>query len=479
MLRERGETIHPASAELASENEHIDREAGEHDLHAFQALRRMDEIFCANYMLFDDVVHEDAYDLWIGDEAWEVDHFLHENPERKNAPYAWLSDFVGYLPMPSGGEHEAFLTADYNAEMIEHIERHPNVRDRAIFVGEPDDIVGAPFGPGLPGIRDWTQRHFEFAGYVPGFDPAALGDRAALRAQLGYGDEPLLVISVGGSGVGGAMLRRAVAALPALRERVPGPARAGRDRPRIDPATVPAADGLEVRGYVHELYRHLAVCDVGLVQGGLTTTMELVAAGRPFVSLPLASHFEQRYHVRHRLDRYGATHWLEYAEATPEAIADAVEAALATPPEYRRVDYSGAGGRRRCSRSCSPERGAVAPGASSVACMFGHNWEPAQATIVAVHAKSTTGDGMVTIHEFAADVVPDSGAPPFRALMQEPRIATNFWAPSTGDIVRAEADVKRQTARFDKSDPKIDARGRGVPPTRRSTRRSSRPPGTP
>ena len=49
---QRGETIHPASAELASEAAHIDREAGEHDLHAFQAIRRMDEILCANFMVF-------------------------------------------------------------------------------------------------------------------------------------------------------------------------------------------------------------------------------------------------------------------------------------------------------------------------------------------------------------------------------------------------------------------------------------------
>ncbi len=111
--------------------------------------------------------------------------------------------------------------------------------------------------------------------------------------------------------------------------------------------------------------------------------------------------------------------------------------------------------------------------------MFGRNWEPAQATIVAVHAKSTTGDGMVTIHEFAADIVPDSGAPPFRALMQEPRIATNFWAPTTGDIVRAEADVKRQTARFDKSDPKIDARERGRAADAAFNATLGRPPGTP
>jgi len=66
--------------------------------------------------------------------------------------------------------------------------------------------------------------------------------------------------------------------------------------------------------------------------------------------------------------------------------------------------------------------------------LFGKDWVPGTATIVAVHVKSTTGDGMVTIKEFAADVVPESGAP-FRALLQEPRIATNFWAPSVGDVV--------------------------------------------
>ena len=86
----------------------------------------------------------------IGDEAWDVDHFLHENPELKRTAFAWMTDFVGWLPMPAGGEREAFLTADYNAEMIEHVERFPRIRDRAIFVGEPDDIVPDDFGPGLP-----------------------------------------------------------------------------------------------------------------------------------------------------------------------------------------------------------------------------------------------------------------------------------------------------------------------------------------
>ncbi len=35
-----------------------------------------------------------------------------------------MTDFVGWLPMPDGGDAEAALTADYNAEMIEHRARY-------------------------------------------------------------------------------------------------------------------------------------------------------------------------------------------------------------------------------------------------------------------------------------------------------------------------------------------------------------------
>ena len=166
---------------------HIESESAEHDLHAFQAIRRMDEILVANFMLFLDVVRDEHYDLWIGDEAWEVDYFLHENPELKSAAYVWLTDFVGWLPMDDGGEHEAFLTTDYNAEMIEHIARFPRIRDRAVFVGNPEDVVPNSFGAELPGIRDWTEQHYDFAGYVTGFEPVA--DREKLRHELGYRPE--------------------------------------------------------------------------------------------------------------------------------------------------------------------------------------------------------------------------------------------------------------------------------------------------
>ena len=154
VLDAHGERVHPMSAELASESAHITAESSEHDLNAFQATRRMDEILVNNFMVFHDVVEETAYDLVIGDESWDVDYFLHENPELKRFTFAWLTDFVGWLPMPDGGDAEAMLTADYNAEMVEQIDRLPALRDRALFVGNPDDIVGDALGPQLPGIRN-------------------------------------------------------------------------------------------------------------------------------------------------------------------------------------------------------------------------------------------------------------------------------------------------------------------------------------
>ncbi len=159
-----GERIHPASAALANESRHVAAESREHELNCFQAWRRMDEILLANFMVFHDLVRDESYDLWIGDEAWELDYYLHENPELKTAAYCFLTDFVGWLPLPEGGEREAFLTADYNAEMIGHVERFPRVRDRAVFVGNASEHR-SPFlqTPGLPGIRPWVGGHFDFS----------------------------------------------------------------------------------------------------------------------------------------------------------------------------------------------------------------------------------------------------------------------------------------------------------------------------
>lgn len=343
VLEGAGERLHPASRWLASESQHIEEESGEHDLHCFEALRRMDEVLVNNFMVFDDVVRDEHYDLVVGDEAWDVDHFLHENPELKRFAYVWLTDFVGYLPMPDDDERARLVAADYNAEMIEHVERFPWVRDRAVFVGNPADIVPERFGPDLPDIRAWTEKHFDFSGFVTGSDPVSAADRARLRAELGWApDERVCVVTVGGSGVGSHLIRRVAQAYDAARDAVPGLRMVVVTGPRIDPDVIRPGPGLEVHSFVPDLYRRLAACDLAVVQGGLTTTMELTAAGTPFIYVPLRHHFEQNFHVRHRLDQYGAGRCLEYVDLTPESLALAVVEELGRETSVRPVESDGA-----------------------------------------------------------------------------------------------------------------------------------------
>ncbi|HET7327669.1 MAG TPA: alpha/beta fold hydrolase [Nocardioidaceae bacterium] len=344
VLQDARETVHPASSWLASESAHIEDEAAEHDLHAFQAIRRMDEVLVNNFMVFHDVVEDEHYDLVVGDEAWDVDYFLHENPELKRFAFAWMTDFVGWLPMPDGGEPEAALTADYNAEMIEQRARYRRLRDRSVFVGNPDDIVADTFGPGLPAIRDWTEQNFDFAGYVSGFEPPDDAQREALRHRLGYGSDDLLcVVTVGGSGVGASLLHRVLDAVPYARRLVPGLRFLVVCGPRIDPRSLPRRRGVQVRGYVPALHQHLAACDLAVVQGGLTTCMELTASRRPFLYVPLQHHFEQNYHVRRRLDRYGAGRCLSYDDVCdPAGLGEAMAKEVRREVNYRPVETDGA-----------------------------------------------------------------------------------------------------------------------------------------
>jgi len=143
--------------------------------------------------------------------------------------------------------------------------------------------------------------------------------------------------------VGEALLHRVMDAIPLARRLRPELRFLVVTGPRIDPASLPRRQGATVRGFVPDLYLTLAACDVAVVQGGLTTTMELTAGQRPFLYVPLENHFEQNFHVRHRLSRYGAGRCIRYAEASdPAALADALIAELSHHVHYRPVETDGA-----------------------------------------------------------------------------------------------------------------------------------------
>lgn len=70
--------------------------------------------------------------------------------------------------------------------------------------------------------------------------------------------------------------------------------------------------------------------------------MELTAAQTPFIYFPLKNHFEQNFHVAHRLDRYRAGRRMDFASSTPETIAEAMVQQLTKPGRFAPVETDGA-----------------------------------------------------------------------------------------------------------------------------------------
>jgi pimeloyl-ACP methyl ester carboxylesterase/UDP:flavonoid glycosyltransferase YjiC (YdhE family) len=333
VVRHWGERLHPATSLLLNETAHFEGWAADHELHAFNALWDMDEIMTSNFMTFADVVERERYDLWVGDEGWDLDYYLHENPDLKRAPYVFLTDFIGVLPMREDQSSTEFVRCwEKNAENIDHLRLHPGVRDRSILVGEADDVLDRAFGPDLPNMRQWAREHFHFSGYTYHFDPSTLRDRAALRRRLGYReDERVILVSVGGSRVGRGLLEKCAQAFSLIAAQAPEARMVLVAGPRIEELRATSHPRVEVRAFVPDLFEHHAAADLAIVQGGLTTTMELAAVRTPFLYFPLRHHFEQQLHVARRLDRLGVGVRLDYDRTGPEALGAAILEHLGKP----------------------------------------------------------------------------------------------------------------------------------------------------
>jgi predicted glycosyltransferase len=212
----------------------------------------------------------------------------------------------------------------------------------AIFFGEPEDVPDRPFGIFLPNRRRYAEKHVEFVGYPLAFDLAAIRDRPGLRAALGYGPEPLVMCTVGGTAVGRSLLELCGRAYPLAAQRLPGLRMVLVCGPRIDPAALDVPQGPERHGMVPDLYKHLAVCDLAVVQGGGTTTLEVTALRRPFLFFPIEGQSEQEVTIASRLARQGAGVRMTQGLTTPSSLADAIVANVGREVTYAPIPAEGA-----------------------------------------------------------------------------------------------------------------------------------------
>ncbi len=337
-----GERIHPLSDALRNESAHIEGHTTGHSLDLMEALWEMDKILNNNFMVFIDAVREEGYDLVVGDESLEVAEYLHYNPTLKTAPFVFMTDFIGASNVSDDQTKQAHVY-DFNGIWVEMREIHPEASDLSIYIGELENLPDRPFGEGLPNIRQWTRDHFKFSGYVIPFDPADYADRQALRKQLGFTPEDkILLVAVGGTAVGRPLIEKCLEAQPALKEKVPAIRTIVLCGPRIDPVSFGPIEDVEFQAFIPDPIRHYAACDLAVIQGGLSTAMELTALGRPFLYFPLKDHFEQQEYVDSRLKWYRAGMRMDFDSTNPSRLVQAIAANIGASVDYRPVNRNGA-----------------------------------------------------------------------------------------------------------------------------------------
>lgn len=278
--------------------------------------------WATNARLFHRIIERYRVDIAVGDEAFEVDVPLVVHVLRLKVPFVMIFDFVGTDAM-TNRMHDRVGAWILNALWsLDHLVYAHGLHS-AMFVGELEDVPSRPFGWALPNRRERTQGHYLIVGHVVGFDPADYADPRAWRRRLGYGEEPLVVCSAGGTSVGRDLLELCGAAAVPLSALMPGVRVVLVAGPRIDISSVQVPDGVEVLGYVPRLHELFAACDVAVVQCGGTTTTELAALGRPFLYSPIQGHFEQAV-VAARLERHGVGKRLSLRSTSADRLAEMI-----------------------------------------------------------------------------------------------------------------------------------------------------------
>jgi predicted glycosyltransferase len=282
---------------------------------------------------------EKKFDLIIADEAYELIVAFLLFPIIKKSPFVMIYDFFGF-DATTKNPFEKIGTYFWNLAWVTG-NRTPWVEDLSLFVGYVEDIADKSYGLFLPNFRKHAKKHYKFLGNILSFNPQDYSNFAEIKGELGYGVGPLIICSIGGTAIGVDLLNLCSRTYRALRDKLPELQMVLICGPRIDPDSIKVAEGIQVKGYVPDLYKHFAACDLAIVQGGGTTTTELVALNKGFLYFPLEEHFEQKL-VSDKLERLGAGVKMNFSETDENTLLKAVLENLGKTVDYGKLKIDGA-----------------------------------------------------------------------------------------------------------------------------------------
>ena len=340
LIQEAGEKLLPESELVGDYNLVLAQATEKFGLNLLKYVKRYQESSKKNAQLVNQLLQKYDFDLIVGDEIYETLVAFAEGRIQLNCPVIMIEDFIGIQSM-DGNFIMRMGSYLKNRKLVKATEKTSSTITH-LFVGEFEDIADRRYDFFLPNCRDFARKYYQFLGHIVRFDPAEYRDKTKIRTKLGYGNEPLVICATGGTGVGRELLELCGKAYPLLKKEIPDLHMVcvcgellGLDPPKLSPE-------VELHTFIPNIYEHYAACDLAVVVGGGTTTIELTALGKPFIFFPLENQFDQQIYVSERIARHKAGIRMEYSQTTPEMLAQAILKNIGRKMEDKSIPFDGA-----------------------------------------------------------------------------------------------------------------------------------------
>ena len=273
IILDAGEKLLPEANLLVQETDELHRVSEGYDSNLTKYIVNVKKPWQENASILEQALKKDNFDLVIGDETYDI---LIERATNKNyhaLPFVIIYDIIG-VDCVSNNIYEKIATYMINRLWAKAFLINPPIVSASIFVGEEEDIPDKSLVCYYLTGEIIARKYVSFAGYVFPFKPQDYKDKEALKKRLGYGSEKLIVCSIGGTAAGHELLDLCAKAYPLVRGPLPDTRIVIVCGPCIDPNSIQKTEGMEVLGYVPDLYKHFAAADICIVAGGGTTTLE-------------------------------------------------------------------------------------------------------------------------------------------------------------------------------------------------------------
>lgn len=348
ILKEAGEKLVPEVEKWAQESdvmENLNKEYADkgknYSANLAKYLFNSKVAWSNNVKIFKQLVDKEKFDVVIGDEAYEIAIALRDRVIQIDPTFVMLYDFIG-LDTMTKNPLEKLIAYKTNRGWAKGYDKTSDRVIKRIFIGELEDVPDKKFGFLLPNRRTTAKDKYNFVGYILPFNPEEYTDKRKMREKLGYGKEPIVMCSIGGTSIGQPLLKLCADSFSIIKEKIPDINMMLVTGPRLTGESFKKTAGLFVNEYVPNLYEHFAACDLAIVQGGSTTTLELTVLNRPFIYFPIEGHAEQQLHVVSRLNRFNAGIKMQFSQTTPEILAEKVISNIGKETDYSSIPLDGA-----------------------------------------------------------------------------------------------------------------------------------------